>query len=120
VALLKYSYPLLKPVIKEGNIRMLAMEDIAAMKLSAIAGRGSKKDFYNIFYLLRKFDLEELFGFFTGKFPYTNSFQIIKSLSYFDDADVEPDPIAFEPVEWEFVKRTITEKLEKYIHSAGE
>ncbi len=117
VDLLKFSYPFLKPIVKEGNIRMLAMEDIAAMKLSAIAGRGSKKDFYDIYYLLHKFDLEELFGFFAGKFPTTNTFQIIKSLTYFDDADVEPDPITYEPVDWELVKRTITEKLEKYLHS---
>jgi hypothetical protein len=117
VDLLKFSYPLLKPVVIEGNIRMLSMEDIAAMKLSAIAGRGSKKDFYDIYYLLMKFDLKELLGFFRSKFPSTNTFQIVKSLTYFDDADVEPDPITFEPVEWELVKRAITEKLEKYLYS---
>jgi hypothetical protein len=98
---------------------MLSIEDIGAMKLSAIAGRGSKKDFYDIYYLLLKFDFEELFVFFERKFPSANTFQIIKSLTYFDDADVEPDPITFEPVEWEFVKRAITEKLEKYLHSAS-
>lgn len=115
---MKYSYPLIKPVVTEGNIRMFSIEDIAAMKLSAIAGRGSKKDFYDIYYLLLKYDYEELFCFFRFKFPSANTFQIVKSLTYFDDADAEPDPITFQPIEWEFVKRTITEKLEGYLHSA--
>ncbi len=117
VDLIKYSYPLINPVLEEGSIRLLSIEDISAMKLSAIAGRGSKKDFYDIFYLLPKLGFSELFDYFGKKFPSTNRFQILKSLTYFDDADLEPDPLTIENIEWEFVKKTITEKVEVYLNS---
>ncbi len=117
VDLIKYSYPLINPLLEVGSIRLLSIEDISAMKLSAIAGRGSKKDFYDIYYLLLKFSFKELFNFFEIKFPSTNKFQIIKSLTYFNDADLEPDPLTIEEIEWEFVKKSIIEKVEVYLNS---
>jgi len=45
VDLIKYAYPLINPVLDIDNIRLLSIEDIIPMKLSAIAGRGSKKRF---------------------------------------------------------------------------
>jgi hypothetical protein len=42
--LIKYAYPMIKPMLHLENIRLLSIEDIIPMKLSAIAGRGSKKD----------------------------------------------------------------------------
>lgn len=49
IDLIKYPYPLIKPILNVENIRLLSVEDIIPMKLSAVAGRGSKKDFYDIF-----------------------------------------------------------------------
>lgn len=40
VDFVNYAYPLINPIIKEGNIRLASIQDIAAMKLNAIAGRG--------------------------------------------------------------------------------
>lgn len=79
--------------------------------------RGSKKDFCDIYYVLLEFSFAELFRFFEIKFPSTNKFQILKSLTYFDDADLEPDPLTIEKIEWESVKNSITEKVDKYLHS---
>ncbi len=46
---------LVKPCFMQNGIRMFSLEDIAAMKLNAICGRGSKKDFYDLYYLLQLF-----------------------------------------------------------------
>ena len=116
VDLITYSYPLIKPVIRIDNIRLLSVEDIIAMKLSAVAGRGSKKDFYDIFYLLKSYELEQMLSFFEKKFPDTNKFHILKSLTYFDDADSEPNPQTIENVEWETVKSVITDSVERYMN----
>ena len=48
VDIVNYPYPWLCPLIEHDEIRMAGIEDIAAMKLSAITGRGAKKDFVDI------------------------------------------------------------------------
>ncbi len=83
IDLIKYSYPLINPVLEIEKIRLLSIEDIIPMKLSAIAGRGSKKDFYDIFCLLKFCSIDKMFFFFKKKFPNTNEFHILKSLTYF-------------------------------------
>ncbi len=114
VDFIRYAYPLLKPIKEEDGIRLLHMEDLIPMKLSAITNRGSKKDFYDLFFLLYKYDLEEMLNMFTKKFPETNLLQVLKSLLYFEDAEDEPDPITFKPAKWKEIKQKITESVKKY------
>ena len=115
IDLTKYSYPLINPVVEIDSVRLLSIEDIIAMKLSAVTGRGAKKDFYDIFFLLKSYNLEVMIKYFKFKFPRTNVFQVLKSLTYFDDANLEPDPITIENVEWDIVKKTIQEHTALYI-----
>ena len=117
VDLIKYSYPLLNPVLDIDGIRLLSIEDIIPMKLSAAAGRGSKKDFYDIFYLLRTYTLKQMFSFFERKFPDANMFHILKRLMYYEDAEHEPDPQTIEQIEWDKVKSTITAKTNEYLEN---
>ncbi len=107
VDLIKYAYPLINPIQRMNNIRLLSIEDIIPMKLSAIAGRGSKRDFYDIFYLLRIYSLKQMFDLFEKKFPTVNTFYVVKSLTYFEDAELEANPQTIEPVDWEEIKHTI-------------
>ena len=51
VSFLEYGYPLLMPLVEVSGLRLAALEDIAAMKLAAVAQRGSKKDFVDIYAL---------------------------------------------------------------------
>lgn len=115
IDLIKYSYPLLNPILEIEGIRMLSVEDIIPMKLSAIAGRGSKKDFYDIFYLLKSYSFEEMVGLFKKKFPNTNEFHVLKSLSYFEDAEIEPNPKMTERTYWKTVKSKIADETNKYL-----
>lgn len=102
--LIKYNYPLLKPLHIIEGIRLLSIEDIAALKLSALANRGLKKDFYDIYYLLKSFSINQLIEFFQQKYKVYNTFHLIKSLTYFDDANLEPDPIVLEEITWKEIK----------------
>lgn len=115
IDLIKYSYPLIKPIIEVDTFRLLSIEDIIPMKLSAIAGRGSKKDFYDIYYLLTDFNFEQMFDLFEKKFPNTNKFHIIKSLTYFEDADLEPNPQTIENANWSDIKNEIIKQINEYI-----
>ena len=59
-----YNYPRLKEPKVIDTIRMADVEDAAAMKLNAIAGRGSKKDFIDIELILKKFNLQQIVDFY--------------------------------------------------------
>lgn len=82
------------------------------MKLNAIAGRGSRKDFIDLFFLLKKYTLKELLSFYNKKYKDGSEFMVLKSLTYFDDAEKEEIPITFEELNWELLKKTIL-KAEK-------
>ena len=117
VDIVHYEYPWLKDKIVSGEIHLAAIEDIAAMKLSAIIGRGSKKDFIDLYYILQQFDVAQLMSFYGQKFRDGSSFLVLKSLVYFEDADNEAMPLMFEDLSWEEVKITIQKAHAGYVHS---
>ena len=112
---LKYSYPLINQVKGIDGLRLLSIEDIIAMKLSAVANRGAKKDFFDIYELLKKYSISDMLILFSKKFPETEHFQILKSLTYFDDAETEFDPISLNNTSWEQVKMVIKDKVNDYL-----
>jgi predicted nucleotidyltransferase component of viral defense system len=111
VDLISFKYPLIEGVQVNENIRMASLPDIAAMKLSAIAQRGSKKDFYDIYFLLEKFGIKELLQFHKEKFTHTEQFHIVKSLTWFDDAEQEPDPIMIIKTTWQDIKKRLQQAI---------
>jgi hypothetical protein len=46
------------------GLRLASLEDIAAMKLAAVAQRGSRKDFVDVFALGRHFGLGDMLAFY--------------------------------------------------------
>lgn len=92
VDLVNYRYPWLYPCLNLENQRLADQRDIAAMKLNAISGRGSKKDFIDLHFLLKKYSLSEMIGYYNKKFLDGSEFLVLKSLTYFDDADLDESP----------------------------
>ena len=78
-----YTYPWLQSELLIDGIRLAGFEDIAAMKLAAITGRGSRKDFIDIYFLLQQFKLKEMIGFYNKKYFDGSEYMVIKSLTYF-------------------------------------
>lgn len=95
-----------KPSIVD-SIRLASTKDIAAMKLNAIAGRGSKKDFIDLYYLLTYFSLDQLISFYIEKYPDGSEFMVRKSLTYFDDAEHEETPILLDNISWQTIKSSL-------------
>ena len=110
-----YKYPWLEEPIIEDGLRLASKKDIAAMKLNAIAGRGSKKDFIDLFYLLHEFSYEELISFYLEKYHDGSEFLILKSLTYFEDANTQEMPKMFTNDNWNEMKKVILENYDKYI-----
>lgn len=117
VSFLEYNYPLLGKLVDFEGTKLASMIDISCMKLSAISSRGTKKDFVDLYVILKKYTLEQLFDKFEKKFVGV-SYQkliILKSLIYFDDADKEPDPDFIDELSWDGVKENIESKVKKYL-----
>ena len=77
--------------------------DIALMKLAAISGRGSRKDFIDLYMILRDRPvLKEYFEWLPKKYGASriNTYHIVKSLTYFNDAEAEPMPRMLVPFKW--------------------
>ena len=111
VDFVKYRYELINPPILEDDLVLASIEDIAAMKLAAITGRGSKKDFVDLYFILQKYSLLDIFEFYRSKFPDGSDFMVYKSLSYFEDAEIEPMPRMIKEVTWNEVKSRIISEV---------
>lgn len=107
VSFLEFRYPLLSPLNhwEEIGAYLASRDDLACMKLSAIAQRGSKKDFFDMYALCRAHrPLEQMLELYQRKFSVTDISPVLYGLVYFDDADEERDPLLLQKIEWPQVK----------------
>lgn len=114
VDFVSYKYDFIKPTLYIDDLALASIEDIAAMKLAAITGRGSKKDFIDLYFILQKFPLSKLFDFYREKFPDGNDFLVYKSLTYFNDAEIEPMPKMLISIDWNSIKKSIIKEVKTY------
>ncbi len=117
VDIVNYSYPWLQDMITTDELRLAGCMDIAAMKLAAITGRGYKKDFIDLHFLLNQMSLKEMLNSYVDKFKDGSLFLVLKSLIYFDDAEEDELPVMLVPVEWQEVKGNITAAYINYMNT---
>ncbi len=112
VTFLQYQYPMLKAVQhwQDMDCDLASLEDLACMKLSAIAQRGARKDFCDLYALgTTSFSLQQMLGFYQKKFRIRDIGSILYGLVYFDDAENERMPRMLWNVNWRDIKKTILE-----------
>jgi len=114
VDIVNYDYPWIDDAVIEGDIRMASPKDIAAMKVNAVIGRGTKKNFIDIFFLLQHYTFDELLQFYKKKYPDGSEFRALLSMAYFADADLQAMPYMYENVEWSDIKQRIRKEQEQY------
>jgi len=119
VGFFHYRYPLIGKTVLFAGVPVASLDDIGCMKIEAIAGRGRKRDFVDLYFILKKmgFDLTALWGFFQKKYPpqSRNSVHILKSLVYFIDADADPDPLMLIEYSWLEIKQKLAELIKTII-----
>jgi len=110
-----YPMPLVRPVIRKGKIRLASLEDIGLMKIGAIIGRGSRKDFIDLYEICQRVLLSRLLALGATKFKDSRDFtlQALKALCYFEDADQEPDVSTVRPLPWNKVRVFLTEEIRR-------
>lgn len=114
IDIVDYKYAWIDATVEDCNLRLASPKDIAAMKVNAIEGRGTKKDFIDIYFLLQHYTLDEILSFYQKKYPECSIFRALMSMSYFEDADPQFMPRMFSPVAWDEIKSYIVDKVKTY------
>lgn len=117
----QYSYPLLENKISFGPIDLASIKDISCMKLDTISSRGSRKDFVDLYFILKEgYGFEDIWKWFEKKYHGIkfNKAHILKSLTYFEDAEKEPPLNMIREADWNEVKRIFQAEAKKVILSS--
>ena len=99
-----------KIVVEEiQGLYLASIKDIAIMKLIAISQRGTKKDFFDLYYICNHFNIKikDILNILHKKYDKNkiNYAHIIQSLSYFEDAEDENLPKIFIEYDWDIIKK---------------
>lgn len=117
VDILAHRYHLLETPKLIDGIAVLSEPDIIAMKLNAISTSGQRsKDFVDIFYLLPRYPLGDMLGFYREKYKQPNDTFILKSLIWFNDVDLADWPLIIDNpgLKWAAVKKRIEKAVLQY------
>ncbi len=108
--------PLIFVPLKYLSLNIADIEDIAAMKIDAVATRGAKRDFVDLYFIVRSgYGLTQLLKFYNKKYGKlaSNLIHIQKSFVFFDDAETDEMPRMLKEVEWEEVKQYFENEVKK-------
>jgi len=113
---LAYPYPLLEPFVMWQGIQISSVIDIACTKLQTIGMRGYKRDFIDIYFLLKSYSLETLFTYTRKKYSNVNYSEahLLKSLVYFTDAEDQPMPKMHLKVSWDQIKEELVSAVKSF------
>jgi hypothetical protein len=117
ISVLSYRYPLLVPArfVNDLPVPVASLDDLVCMKVSAIAGRGAAKDFWDLHELLQHGiaggTLEGVMALYRRKYPVDDLGHAIRSLAYFADADAAPLPRGLIPERWAAIKSEIERRV---------
>ncbi|MFD2521519.1 nucleotidyl transferase AbiEii/AbiGii toxin family protein [Emticicia soli] len=116
VDVLKYPYKPLYELVEVEGIRMVVLPDIASMKMAAITNRGRKRDFIDLYFLLKSYSLKQIIEWYQQKYD-AEIFMLLQSLVYFEDADNDIDLNMIIPTNWEEIKTKIRLEVQEYLES---
>jgi hypothetical protein len=102
-----YPYSLIHSPLMFEEVKVAELIDIGLMKMTAIASRGAKKDFVDLFFILQKLSNFSLFSEFEKKFPSDriDLYHYARSLTFFEEAEKDPDPHMLVPWDWIQIKK---------------
>lgn len=112
VGFFSYGYPLLEPTDTVEGVNIASVADVGLMKLDALISRGSRKDFYDLYFIAQKIPLPALLQLGQTKYPYARDFELmaVESLVLFENADRDIQPTLFIDVPWETVRQFFIEQ----------
>jgi hypothetical protein len=104
----------IRPVKKEGEIRLASLEDIAAFKLDAICHRKEKKDYIDIAVLLEKFSLGQMLDLYVEKFPMNDKRIVLTQILDTEGLENSAEPVMLIKLSTDQAIQQIRQKLLDY------
>ncbi|MHB1956840.1 MAG: hypothetical protein ACYCOU_24220, partial [Sulfobacillus sp.] len=93
-----------------------SLTTLATLKCNALANRGARKDFLDLYAFLQEgWSLDVLLNAAQQYAPQLNRAHMLRSFTYFTDAEEDPMPRLYRPWAWDEVKRTITHVVQTYM-----
>jgi hypothetical protein len=93
IDLITHAYPLVEQLIQSEGIRLASLVDIAAMKLNAIIGNGTRlKDFIDIAFMSCYLPLKRMIKAYEDKYSSRNPLLTLKALAYHEEINFD-EPI---------------------------
>lgn len=116
IDMVRHPHPLVGAIKTIDGIRMFSTEDIIAMKVQAVLGRGRKKDFWDIAELLHHYPIENFINFHKEKYVGQNLLITVpQAITYFADAEGDEDPLSLKKQTWEDIKAFIGNRVRAYL-----
>lgn len=114
--IIHHPHPLIRPIEEINGVRMFSTEDIVAMKIQAILGRGKKKDFWDIAELLQHYTVQDFVSLHAEKYNTQHLLITVpQAMTYFADAEESEDPISLKGQTWESIKELIQQEVSTYL-----
>ncbi len=111
-----YDYPLIFSPLRYVSLDIADIRDIAAMKIDAIATRGARRDFVDLYFICKSgYTMTDLIKFYDKKYGMlaSNFVHIQKSLVFFNDSEAEEMPRMLKDITWENIKKYFEDEVKK-------
>jgi hypothetical protein len=100
-----------QPVQVAEGFGVATVQEIAAMKLIAVSTRSAKKDFFDLHALYQRgYSGERMFAALSrmhpGEIDLDVGYHVVRALTDFSDAELDPDPIVLNGATWFEARRT--------------
>lgn len=116
IDVVRYPYrPLKRPAAGPAGFRVAAPIDLAVMKIAAIARRGLRRDFWDLFVLMKKarLDLVQIMAAYHRRYgtAASDTYHLARALAFFDDAERDdPRLIGLSAARWRAIKLFFAEE----------
>lgn len=120
LSFLFYDVLLRYPVHLWQGIRVAAWQDIVAEKMKTLSQRGAKKDFWDVYSVIKlRSSIQEVGSLFVDRFQDVgiNRYHVLKSLAYFEDAENDPEPILLsneKDLGWDQIKQFFIDHIKEF------
>lgn len=113
---ISHRYPHIRPPETIEGIRMMSLADIAAMKINAIVGSGTRiKDFIDIHYLLKRMEYSNMLKYYCAKYPDVTPGMARSSLLYHNDINFKVPVVLYDAkLKWNDVETSIKRAIADY------
>jgi hypothetical protein len=117
----RYRYDLVGRSVEFQGCKLASLQDIAAMKMTAIVQRATKRDYVDLHAIFKagSVDLGDAVSTMRRKFPGVDPSLALRALGYFEDVDKQPMPEMLLKMSWDEVKAGLVRVRSRGIDRGG-